>query len=56
MSDSATPTLDLSAVYGVVEMIHTPYCQLLVHYPTMEAQVFCQKLKTLELVSVHVCI
>ncbi|KAL5483724.1 hypothetical protein EMCRGX_G020132 [Ephydatia muelleri] len=44
---------DLSAVYGVVEMIHTPYCQLLVHYPTMEAQVFCQKLKTLELGNLH---
>lgn len=44
---------DLSGVYGVVEVVHTPYCQLLVHYPTMEAQVFCQKLKTLELDKLH---
>lgn len=44
---------DLSDIYNVVEAIHTPYCQLLVHYPTMEAQMFNQKLKTLELGNLH---
>ena len=49
------PALDLSDVYDVVEAVHAPYCQLLVHYPMMEAQVFSQKLKMLGLVHSGCC-
>ena len=43
-----------SEVFSLVEAVHTPYCQQLVQYPTMEGQLLRRQLHQLELVSLTV--
>ena len=43
-----------SEVFSLVEAVHTPYCQQLVQYPTMEGQLLRRQLHQLELVSLSV--
>ena len=41
---------DLKGVFAFVEAVHSPYCQLLVKYPTMETQLLKHQLHTLQVV------
>ena len=38
------------ALLEMVECVHSPYCQLLVRYPTMETQLLKQQLHTINMV------
>ena len=40
----------LEGVYLLVESVHSPYCQLLVKYPTMETQLLRHQLHSVQLV------
>ena len=40
----------LEGVYLLVESIHSPYCQLLVKYPSMETQLLRHQLHSVQLV------
>lgn len=41
---------DSSPLYPLLESVHTPYCQLLVQYPTVEGQLMTERLKEVQLV------
>ena len=40
----------LEGVYLLVESVHSPYCQLLVKYPSMETQLLRRQLHSVQLV------
>ena len=50
LEQALSSTGDLKGVFGFVEAIHSPYCQLLVKYPAMETQLLKHQLHSVEVV------